>query len=148
MQYLVKYGYYVVTYPIREALGKKPKYHFVYCTRHTDGVELMNDFIREEEDLLYGEHVEERLPLFEPVNLAHEEIESRQRKLRLIVRVFLENRQLIKRKQVIRDLILENFGYFHRKDYIAVFKELIDSSNLTSTDTKTRIDNRVYTYSS
>ncbi len=50
MSNIVNYGYDVVAYPIREALDKRPKYHFVYCTRYSDGIDLMNDFIREEED--------------------------------------------------------------------------------------------------
>jgi three-Cys-motif partner protein len=54
MENLTTYGYHVVAYPIREALNKKSKYHFVYCTRHTDGIILVNDFIREEDDLIYG----------------------------------------------------------------------------------------------
>ena len=61
---LNKSGYDVVAYPIRESINKRPEYHFVYCTRHRDGIELMNDFVREEEDLLYGENIEDSLPLF------------------------------------------------------------------------------------
>ena len=124
------------------------KYHLVYCTRHTDGVELMNDFVRQEEDLLYGEHIESRLTLFEPENLANEEINSRRQKLRSIMRNYLEKQQTVTREQVIKNLILEYFGYFDSKDYRAVFKEFINSGKLTTTDMKTRIDKRVYIYSS
>lgn len=143
---LNKFGYNVVRYPIRETLDKKPKYHFVYCTRHSDGIDLMNDFIREEEDLLYGEHIESELPLFqEEVSLAKEEI-LRREKLYPIMKDFLEKQSRVTRKQVIRNLVSKHFGSFHSRDYRAIFKEFINSKLLKTTDDKTKIDNRIYQY--
>ncbi|MDQ3131265.1 MAG: three-Cys-motif partner protein TcmP [Acidobacteriota bacterium] len=145
-QNITKFGYHVVAYAIREALDKKPKYHFVYCTRHPDGLDLMNDFIREEEDLLYGEHIKSDLPLFqEEASLAEEET-SRRRKLHPLMKDFLEKQHRITRKQVIRNLVSEHFGYFHSKDYRAVFKEFVNLQLLKTTDDKTKIDNRIYNY--
>lgn len=106
----------------------------------------MNDFIREEEDLLYGEHIESRLTLFEPVNLANEEVRSRRKRLRSLMRIYFGKQQIIVREQVIKNLVLDYFGYFHSKDYKAIFKEFIDFGNLTTTDMKTKIDKRIYQY--
>lgn len=146
MQNLTKFGYDVVAYPIREALDKKPKYHFVYCTRHSDGLGLMNDFIREEEDLLYGEHIEEKLTLFSSSNLANDEINLRRERLRAIMKNYLEKQRRITRNQVIRKLVNDYFGHFHSKDYRMVFKEFIDLGLLKTSDDKTKIDDRIYNY--
>ena len=144
MENIGKYGYDVVAYPIREALDTKAKYHFVYCTRHSDGIDLMNDFIREEEDLLYGEHVQENLPLFQLSNLADEEIKLRREKLRSLMRTFVQARPTVVRKQVVKSLIADNFGHFHSRDYKAIFKELIEDGTLTTSDNGTKIDDRMY----
>ncbi|MCY7346997.1 MAG: three-Cys-motif partner protein TcmP [Pyrinomonadaceae bacterium] len=146
-QNIKRFDYHVVAYPIRESLDKKPKYHFVYCTRHSDGIGLMNDFIREEEDLLYGEHIEEKLTLFSSSNLAHDEINRRREKLHEIMNIYLEKHQRIIRNQVIKNLIEDYFGHFHSKDYKTIFKEFIDSGMLKTTDDKTKIDDRVYFFS-
>lgn len=146
MQNITKFGYQVVAYPIREALDKKLKYHFVYCTRHSDGIVLMNDFIREEEDLLYGEHILEHLTLFSSSNLANEEISIRRGKLRIIMRTYLETQRKVTRKQAIKNLVVDYFGYFHSKDYRVIFKEFIDLGKLKTSDDKTKIDNRIYDY--
>ena len=148
MNNIAAYGYDVVAYPIRESLDTKPKYHFVYCTRHSDGIELMNDFIREEEDLLYGEHVVERLSLFPLSSLADEEVELRRKKLRVLMVEYLENQRKVTRKQTVKNLIAHNFGYFHGKDYRTVFGELITAGKLSTTDDRTKIDDRIYHFSS
>lgn len=127
MQNITEFGYHVVAYPIREALNKNPKYHFVYCTRHPDGIGLMNDFIREEEDLLYGEHIEERLTLFSSSNLANDEIDLRRERLRSIMKSYLEKQQTVTRNQVIKNLVEDHFGHFDSKDYRTIFKMRISS---------------------
>lgn len=143
---LNKFEYNVVRYPIRESLKTNPKYHFVYCTRHSDGIVLMNDFIREEEDLLYGEHIERDFPLLhEEASLPKEET-LRRKKLYPIMKDFLEKQQKVTRKQVVKNLVSEHFGYFHSKDYRTVFKEFISSQLIKTTDDKTIIDNRIYNY--
>ena len=143
---LSKYRFNVADYAIREALNKKPKYHFIYCTRHFDGIVLMNDFIREEEDLIYGEHIEDSSPLFQMFNLADQEIVSRREKLKSIIQLYLGNNAEVTRNKVIRDLVKDYFGYFHEKDYRNVFKSFIDLHCLTTTDNKTKIDDRIYKY--
>ena len=145
---LNKFGYNVVRYPIREALDSNPKYHFVYCTRHSDGIDLMNDFIREEDDLLYDEYIKSDLPLLREQASLFQEETSRRRELYPIMKGFLEKQKRITRKQVIKNLVSEYFGNFHSKDYRTVFKEFINSGELKTADNKTKIDNRIYNYSS
>ena len=144
MANIAAFEYNVVAYPIREALDTKPKYHFVYCTRHLDGIELMNDFIREEEDLLYGEHVQDKLSLFPSESLADEEVQRRQENLRKAMTQFFRINRIITRKQVVTRLVEDHFGYFHGRDYRKVFKEFIDSRTLTTSDNATKIDDRTY----
>ena len=144
---LGKYGFNVADYAIKEALNKKPKYHFICCTRHFDGIILMNDFVREDEDLIYGEHIEDSSPLFQILNLSGQEIASRREKLRSIMQIYLENNAEVTRNKVIKDLVKDYFGYFHGKDYRNVFKSFIDLQYLATTDNKTKIDDRIYKYS-
>ncbi len=141
---IAEFGFAVVAYPIREALDSKPKYHFVYCTRHSDGLDLMNDFIREEEDLLFGEHVQDKLTLFPSESLAYEEVTKRQTNLRYVMREYVKTQHFVTRKQIIRNIVASHFGFFHGRDYRAIFKELIDNGTLTSSDLATRIDDRTY----
>lgn len=141
---LGKYRFNVADYAIKEALNTKPKYHFIHCTRHNDGSYLMNDFIREEEDLLYGEHLKSDFPLFqEEISLAREE-KLRRELLYPIMKEYLERQKMVTRKQVIKYLVPKYFGRFHGKDYKFVFKEFIDSQTLRTTDDRTKIDDRIY----
>lgn len=140
MDNIARFGYAVVAYPIREALTSGTKYHFVYCTRHSDGIALMNDFIREEEDLLYGDHVEDRIPLFSNEASLSNAIASRRRRLRGQVEKYVSEKQTVTREQIRTDLIRENFGDFHGKDFTAVVKELLESGVLRTASGKTRIN--------
>lgn len=137
---LAKYGFFVVNYAIREALNKKPKYHFIYCTRHNDGVYLMNDFIRAEEDLIYGEYAENKLPIFrEEASLARE-VEVRRQKLRSIIMSYLEKNNKVSRRQIKHCLMLDHFGIFDTKDYNNVVKGLIEENVLRDKTGKKRIN--------
>ncbi len=137
---LGKYGFNVAEYAIREALNKKPKYHFIYCTRHDDGVFLMNDFIREEDDLIYGEFVETELPLFQDEASLTQEVSLRREKLRTIICSYLEENNKISRRQIKHTLIYPHFGFFHNKDYNFVVKELINENLLKEKTGKKRIN--------
>ncbi len=137
---LQRFGYDVVAYPIRESLNKNPEYYFIYCTRHRDGIALMNDFIREEEDLLYGEHVEDRLPLFQDEASLSREKEARQDKLRFLLKLYLEDHLVVTRKQIKQDLLISNFGYFHSNEYNSVVRGFIDEKTLREETGKTRIN--------
>ena len=139
-----KYGYSVFSYPIREALGKSTKYHLVYCTRHNDGILLMNDFFFEEENSLEEEHSFEKFPLFASTE---SEQENRRKKLYSLVKNFLINNQKTTRKQIKQHLIPKYFYQFHERDYKAVVKEFIDSGKLKASHGKKRInDNEPLTY--
>lgn len=140
MNNLAKFGYDVVAYPIREVLDAKPKYYFVYCTRHQDGIALMNDFIREEEDMLYGDHVKENLPLFsEEASLANA-IADRRRSLHAILEKYLEKSSPATRGQIRSHLLGHNFGVFHTKDYNAVIGEILLTGRLKEVSGKKRVN--------
>lgn len=137
---LGKYEFNVADYAIREALNKKPKYHFIYCTRHNDGVFLMNDFIREEDDLIYGEYVEDNLPMFQEEASLFQEISKRREILSDIVRSYLEKNNKVSRGQIKNTLMYPHFGLFHKKDYDFAVKQLIDENLLREKTGKKRIN--------
>lgn len=140
MTNLSAFGFAVVAYPVREELRSKPKYHFVYCTRHLDGVCLMNDFIREEEDMLYGDHVEGELPLFaEEASLANA-VQKRREELTTVIEEYLQDRKEITRGGLKVDLVQTNFGRFQTKDYNKVVQEFLSAGRLTEAIGKKRIN--------
>jgi three-Cys-motif partner protein len=147
MSNLGKFDYYVVGYPIRESLKKRAEYYFVYCTRHRDGIGLMNDFIREEEDLLYGEHVETSLPLFQEEASLSNVVDSRRVHLKVLVENYLKDHDIVTRGQIKSELLLNNFGHFHSKDFNFVVKGLIQERILLVDGEKSRInDNDILRY--
>ena len=136
---LGRYGFNVADYAIREALNKKPKYHFIYCTRHNDGIYLMNDFVRQEDDLIYGEFVEAGFPLLQD-QAQVEEVSSRRANLRKLICDYFGKSSKVTRKQIKHNLIFEHFGFFHEKDYNFVVKQLIDENLIRETTGKKRIN--------
>lgn len=142
---LKQFGYSVFAYPIREALEKATKYHMIYCTRRSDGVILMNDFMFEEENSLEEEHSNINFPLF--ASTATEQ-EKRRQNLLLLVEEFLQDNQTTTRKQIKRHLIFAHFAQFHCKDYTAVVKNLLENERLKASHGKKRInDDEVLFYS-
>lgn len=140
MENLAGFGYDVVAYPIRESLEKTPQYHYVFCTRHIDGMDLMNDFVREEEDILFGEHVETNFPLFNADIGSIDEVTRRRQVLRPMVEGFILNRDRFTRKQIRQSLLKENFGQFHNKDFADVIKKLMREKVIKESNGKTRIN--------
>jgi three-Cys-motif partner protein len=140
MTNLSAFGFAVVAYPIREELNSTAKYHFVYCTRHPDGLRLMNDFIREEEDMLYGDHVEGDLPLFADEASLANAIATRRTELASILETYFVGKERTTRGQLRSDLIRVNFGKFDSKDYTAVVKELLSKGRLAEIADKKRIN--------
>jgi three-Cys-motif partner protein len=137
-----KFGYDVVAYPIREALRANPKYYFVYCTRHRDGVALMNDFIRDEDDLLYDAHVEGNLPLFASEASLSNAVETRRTSLYSIIKNYLQNKRVVTRGEIRNGLIQQEFGSFHSKDYNEAVRQLIVDGLLSEASGKTRINDK------
>lgn len=142
---LSRFGYSVVSYPIRESLGKPTKYHLIYCTRHNDGIFLMNDFIFDEENSMLSDHFENKLPLFS--DSFSDENENRRKKLYVLIEYFLKSNPKTTRGHIKHNLIFEHFAQFHSKDYTAVVKEFIDSERLRASHGKKRInDKELLTY--
>jgi three-Cys-motif partner protein len=139
-QNLKKFGFQVVAYPIREELNSHPKYHFVHCTRHYAGVQLMNDFICEEEDRLYGEHVEGKLSLFAAEASLENVIRDRRKTLRRLIEKYLVDKKDVTRGKIIAALIRGEPGLFHTKDVGEVVKDLLSENRLREANGKTRIN--------
>lgn len=137
---LSAFGFTVIAYPIREELKSHPKYHFVYCTRHHDGVQLMNDFICEEEDRLYGEHVEGRLSLFAEEASLDTVIRDRRKALRRLIERYLLENERVTRGDIMAALIRGKPGNFHTKDIVDVVKDLLSEGRLREMNGKTRIN--------
>lgn len=97
MENIAKYDYTVTAYPIRKSIKDTPKYFLVYCTRHPDGVVLMNNFIREEEDSLLEEATvdvyQPKFPL-EEFNELQQEIIGRRKELSILLFEYLEKHSL------------------------------------------------------
>lgn len=106
----------------------------------------MNDFVREEEDMIFGEHIVSTMPLFDEPNLANEEINKRRKELRKIMNEICKQKELVTRKQMSREIASTHFGQFHSKDINAVFKALIEEGQLVAIDPETRINSRSYRY--
>lgn len=145
---LTKFGYKVLTYPIREVDLKTPKYYIVCCIRHDDGVKLLNNFFREEEDdLIKQSYSPDSNPRFPEFDICKEIREERQQSLRNLLSTFLSKKRRITRKQIMYYFIEKYFGDYDDKDYRAVVQELVDSEILIAEHGKKRInDDVILTY--
>jgi three-Cys-motif partner protein len=138
---LGNFGYHVVAYPIRDTMDSSPKYYLIYCTRHPDGVALMNRFVRNEEDQLLRESYESnQLLLLDPVE---GEICARRLELRNAVLNYLQDYPKVTRGQIKRHFIFERFGDFNETDYNAVIQELLDTKVLVASHGRNRINDDV-----
>jgi three-Cys-motif partner protein len=143
MENIAKYDYTVTAYPIRKSIKDTPKYFLVYCTRHPDGVVLMNNFIREEEDSLLEEATvdvyQPKFPL-EEFNELQQEIIGRRKELSILLFEYLEKHSLTTRGQIRKYFSFQRFGDFSDKDYNAVIKDLLDANRLLPRHGKKRIN--------
>lgn len=143
MENIAKYDYTVTAYPIRKSIKDTPKYFLVYCTRHPDGVVLMNNFIREEEDSLLEEATvdvyQPKFPL-EEFNELQQEIIGRRKELSILLFEYLEKQSPTTRGQMRKYFSFQRFGDFSDKDYNAVIKDLIDADRLLPRHGKKRIN--------
>jgi three-Cys-motif partner protein len=140
---LKQYRYYVFAYPIREVINKKAEYYFIYCTRNIHGVALMNDFVRDEDDLIYGEHIENAMPLFAVDDTRGKAEEERRNLLIGVIKDYTKNYSPTSREKIKWDLIPKHFGQFHSKDYNAVVQQLINNNILREQQSgKTRINDK------
>lgn len=142
MDSLSHYGYHVAAYPIRDALRSAAKYYLIYCTRHRDGIALMNRFVRGEEDQLLKESFERKNQewLIDPVE---GEVQLRRQELKILILNYAEQKQKLTRGAIKGHFILERFGDFSEPDYNAVVKELIEGGALRTGDGRARINDDV-----
>ncbi|HZG51969.1 MAG TPA: three-Cys-motif partner protein TcmP [Pyrinomonadaceae bacterium] len=143
MENIAKHDYTVTAYPIRKSIKDTPKYFLVYCTRHPDGVVLMSNFIREEEDTLLEEStVNVHQPKFpsEEFDELRQEIIGRRKQLTALVIEYLRECALSTRGQIRTYFSFQRFGDFSDKDYNSVVKDLIDANRLLPRHGKKRIN--------
>jgi three-Cys-motif partner protein len=129
MSNLSKFGFKVVAYPIREFINTPIKYYLVHCTRHPDAIELMNDFICEEEDEILKDSTSDPMQpaLFDAVQQARS---RRHQELKGLILAYAEETRTTTRGQIKRHFIHQHIGVYHQKEYNAVVKELIAEGTL------------------
>ena len=142
MKNLNKYGYNVVSYPIRETIEKHPKYYLIYCSRHEEGVMLMNRFIREEEDRIFKDATQNRHPLFEATgdDEYSKIVSDRQAELRLLVGDYVREVTTSTRKSIKKHLIYKYFGQFGENDYTTIVQQLVNEGKLRTGHGKKRFN--------
>jgi len=143
MRNIAKHDYNVAAYAIRKSIKDAPKYYLVYCTRRRDGIVLMSNFIREEEDTLIAESSSPpNQPKFpsEEFDDLHQEITNRRKELSFLLFNYLRAHTQITRKQIRTHFSFERFGEFSDKDYNAAVKDFIDASKLLPRHGKKRIN--------
>jgi three-Cys-motif partner protein len=143
MSNISKYDYSVAAYAIRKSMKDSPKYYLLYCTRHPDGIVLMSNFVREEEDRLIQEATADnnqpKFPSEEFDELRQESISRRKELLDLTIE-YLKHHNQTTRGEVRKYFCFNRFGEFSDKDYNAVFKDLIDANRLLPKHGKKRIN--------
>ncbi|MDT5158042.1 MAG: hypothetical protein QOH51_2399 [Acidobacteriota bacterium] len=141
MENISKYDYTVTAYPVRKSRNDSPKYFLVYCTRHPDGIVLMSNFIREEEDTLLEEGTDEQqLTLSEEFNQLQQEIIWRRKELLDLILEYLKENKQTTRGNIRKHFSFQSFGGFSDKDYNAVVKELIHANRLLPRHGKKQIN--------
>jgi three-Cys-motif partner protein len=143
MENISQHDYAVTAYPIRKSIKDSPKYFLVYCTRHPDGIVLMSNFIREEEDTLLEEStVDVSQPKFpsEEFDDLQQEIIERRKELAALALEYLNEHKQTTRGEIRRHFSFKRFGYFSDKDYNAIVKDLIDVNRLLPRHGKKRIN--------
>lgn len=140
---IAKHDYSVAAYAIRKSIKDAPKYYLVYCTRRRDGVVLMSNFIREEEDTLLVESTstpnQPKFPTAEFDDLEQAVINRRSELLTLLLNYLKLSKQTT-RGQIRNHFSFEKFGEFSDKDYNAIVKQLIDAGRLLPRHGKKRIN--------
>ncbi|MCA1620516.1 MAG: three-Cys-motif partner protein TcmP [Acidobacteria bacterium] len=142
MENIEKYDYTVTAYAIRKTVKDSPKYFLVYCTRHPDGIVLMSNFIREEEDNLLEESTTDahQPKLSDEFNVLGQEIIWRRRELSDLLLEFLKQHTLTTRRSIRKYFSFERFGDFSDKDYNAVVKDFISANKLLPRHGKKQIN--------
>lgn len=143
---LARFGYTVVAYPIRESVHSLPKYWLIYCTRHNDGLMLMNGFIRREEDALLRESYESNGQPY-MFNVVEKEVQDRRTLLWQWIEDYVRYNRRTTRRAIKLHFVQTKFAQCDEKDYNAVVQEMLHAGLLRSSHGKLRInDNEPLTY--
>jgi hypothetical protein len=104
----------------------------------------MNNFVREEEDILFKEDVDESLPLFpaDPSELSGA-VETRRVQLETLVSDFAREQRRTSRALIKSSLIQLHFGQFHERDFTWVVKKLVDCGTLRIEDGQKKINDNI-----
>lgn len=129
MENLARCNYTAAAYPIREFIDTPIKYYLVFCTRHPDGIRLMNDFICEEEEAILQDSTTDPLQhqLFDEVQQARI---RRHEELKRLTFDYVQNVKRTTRGSIKQHFIYQYHGVYHDKEYNAVVRELLDEGLL------------------
>ena len=118
MENLYTYFTYVHFYPIRKYVKSHPKYFLIFASRNFDAVELMNDFIYDEEHDL-------RLYTYRSKDLfENQEEEQLFQKIKKEAHLLGMKAKQTTRKKIREKLMPQMFGCLKRKDYDRAVREL------------------------
>lgn len=121
---LSNYFNYVYAYPIRKTIKSQPKYFLVFASRHFDAIELMNDFICDEEERLRL-HTYRMKGLFET-----QEREQLFQEVKNEIYLLGVKAKQITRKNIRQKLIPSRFGDLKKKEYNRAVKELNEEGHI------------------
>lgn len=141
-------GHSVLAYPIRPSLDKAPRYYLIFCSRHPDAFQLMNEFIRAEEDEMLYTKSEDSFPLFAATNqndlgIA---IELRRKTLSEILSAAMRERRSATRDELLQDIVTAHFAEYSQKDVLAVVQEMLKTGFIRSETGLVRINGKVKLY--
>lgn len=124
LENLYTYFTYVHSYPIRKYVKSHPKYFLIFASRNFDAVELMNDFIYDEEHDL-------RLYTYSSKDLfENQEEEQLFQKIKKEAHLLGMKAKQTTRKKIREKLMPQMFGCLKRKDYDRAVRELDKDGNI------------------
>jgi len=134
---LHSYFEHVYSYPIRKTVRSHPKYFLVFASRHFDAVELMNDFIYDEEEQL-RRHTYGMKSLFE--NAEREELFK---EVKNEINLLGLKAKQITRKNIRGKLIPSRFGDLKVKEYNRAVRELAEEGHIKRMPSRAITDNEL-----
>jgi len=133
---LNKYFNYVFSYPIRKNIKSYPKYYLIFASNHRDAMELMNDFIYDEEQQL--KNARGMKDMFEA-----EEITQLFKEIKKDIYCLGIQSKRTTREKIRAELIPKRFGLLKKKDYDHAVKELDQEGLIIRSSVKAIQDNEL-----